>query len=118
MNPSKSLHLVPIRSANDPTVGSFWWYKSTFKPTYKTLWVHLNDLFTKQPNGRVVSKQTFLFVTHRDRVLERLFRFRNINIVGSDCRGFTLNLAPPLISTLYLLLPGLNFMPDLGNLGD
>ena len=53
-----------------------------------------------------------------DRVLERLFRFRIINIVGSDCRGFTLNLAPPLISTLYLLLPGLNFMPDLVNFGD
>ena len=64
MNPSKSLHLVPIWSANDPTVGSFWWYKSTFKRTYKTLWVHLNDLFPKRPNGRVVSKQTFLFVTH------------------------------------------------------
>ena len=48
MNPSKSLHqLVPIWSANDPTVGSFWWYKSTFKHTYKTLWVHLNDLFPK-----------------------------------------------------------------------
>ena len=57
MNLSKNLHLV--------LVGSFWWYISTFKGTYITLWVHLNDLFPKRPNGRVVSKRTFLFVTHR-----------------------------------------------------